>query len=470
MKVLLVNPPIGMADVPPPLFTSAPLGLGYVAAVLEQNDIDVKVIDGCLEGLNSERLAKELDAYSPDVVGVSVVTPRIKQALEVSEVVKERRPETITVLGGPHITALSDDVIKNKAVDVAVIGEGEYTMTDLVKTVESSGDFSDVKGILYKKNGKVIRTALRPMVKDLDEIPHPAFHLLSLGKYTPYPTNTQSRPGNFANIITSRGCPHLCTYCDVKLTFGRLFRTHSPEYVIAEIEYLYNKYNVRNISFRDSIFNLKKKRIKEVCQLIIDRGLNISWECNGRVNSVDEDLLRTMKAAGCYQIQYGVESGNQEVLNNAERNTTIEQIKEGFRLTKKAGLEVHGYFMIGLPGETKETIKETIKLARDISPDLVGFAIAVPFPGSEFYDWAKKNNYLKIKDWTSFTFGSAVVETPDLSINDVVEAQKKALRSYYIRPKAILRQIRKIKSFKDFKTNLGYAKLLLFKTKDIYRT
>ncbi len=469
MKVLLITPPISMTEDTLPRFNSAPLGLGYIAAVLEQNGVEVKIIDGYVEGLDKDKLSNELDSYAPDVVGVSIVTPRIKQALEISDIVKAKSPRTQMVLGGPHITALGHEVIKHGSVDVAVIGEGEYTMLDLIKALDRDGDLQGVKGILFKDDGQVINTGGRPMVKDLDQIPHPAFHLLPIGKYTPYPSNTKGRPGNFANIITSRGCPHHCTYCDVKLTFGRSFRVHSPEYVIEEIEHLYDKYNVRNFSFRDSIFNLKKERIIRICELIIERGLDISWECNGRVNYVDEDLLRTMKAAGCYQIQYGVESGNQEILNRAARNTTIEQIKEGFRLTKKAGLEVHGYFMVGLPGETKETIKDTIRLAKEISPDLVGFTLAVPFPGSEFYQWAKDNGYLKIDDWNSFTFGSAIVETPDLSIEDMIAAQKRALRSYYLRPSQIIKQLKKIRSFNDLKTHLGYAKVLLFSFKDIYR-
>ncbi|NOY39934.1 MAG: radical SAM protein, partial [Nitrospirae bacterium] len=228
-------------------------------------------------------------------------------------------------------------------------------------------------------------------------------------------------------------------------------------------------FKVRNISFRDSIFNLNKERIKQICRLIIKRGLDISWECNGRVNYVDEELLRVMKESGCWQIQYGVESGNQEILNKASRNTTIDQIKEAFKLTKKVGLEVHGYFMVGLPGETKETLKDTIKLAKEISPDLVGFTIAIPFPGTEFFEWAKEHKYLRTDDWNSFVYNTAIVETPQLSINDLLDAQKKALRSYYLRPSQILKQALKMRSFNDLKTNIGYAKVLLFSFKDIYR-
>ncbi len=468
MKVLLINPPISMTEDTIPLFNSAPLGLGYIAAVLEKENIDVKIIDGYVKGLKREQIEDAIESYSPDIVAISVVTPRAKQGLEISRIVKEKRADICTILGGPHITALSDEVIKHKEVDITVIGEGEFTMLELVTAIADKKDLRSVAGIKYKKDGEVIETESRPLIKDLDQIPHPAFHLLPIGEYNPYPSNSKGRPGKFANIITSRGCPHKCTYCDVKLTFGRSFRVHSPEYVIEEIEYLYHNYNVRNISFRDSIFNLRKERIKEICALIVKRGLDISWECNGRVNYVDEDLLRTMKDAGCWQIQYGVESGNQEILDKAARNTTIQQIKDAFKLTKKAGLEVHGYFMVGLPGETKATIKDTIKLAKLISPDLVGFTIAVPFPGSEFYEWAVKNGYLKIEDWNSFVFNSAIVETPELSRQDVLDAQKHALMSYYLRPKQIIKLIMKMRTVEDLKTNIGYAKILLFKFKDIY--
>lgn len=468
MKVLLINPPISMTEEKIPLFNSAPLGLGYIAAVLERNSIDVRIIDGYVKGFNKKQLENELEAYSPDIVGISVVTPRAKQGLEISRIVKEKKGDIYTVLGGPHITALSDDIISHTEVDVAVIGEGEFTMLDLANAVANNKDLHSVAGIKYKKDGKVIETKSRQLIRDLDQIPYPAFHLLPIGEYNPYPSNSKGRSGKFANIITSRGCPHKCTYCDVQLTFGRGFRVHSPEHVIKEIEHLYHNYNVRNISFRDSIFNLKKERIKEICALIVRKGLDISWECNGRVNYVDEELLRTMKAAGCWQIQYGVESGNQEILDKAARNTTIQQIKDAFKLTKKAGLEVHGYFMVGLPGETKKTIKDTIKLAKSINPDLVGFTVAVPFPGSEFYEWATKNNYLKIENWNSFVFNDAIVETPELSRQDILDAQKYALRSYYLRPKQIIKLLMKMRSLEYLKTYIGYAKILLFRFKDIY--
>ncbi len=470
MKVLLITPSISMTEDTIPLFNSLPLGLGYIAAVLEENDIDVKILDGYVTGLNREKLRKELNTYSPDIVGISVVTPRVKQALDISRIVKERNPENYVVLGGPHITALGEKVINEDDVDIAVLGEGEFTMLDLVKAIENRDDLSRVSGILYKKrDGEVIRTKSRGLVKDLDQLPHPAFHLLPIGKYNPPAAWSKRRKGSYANIITSRGCPNSCSYCDVGLTFGRRYRMHSPEHVVEELKYLYNEFNVRNISFRDSIFILSKKRIKKLCELINERGLDISWECNGWVNYIDEDLLKTMKESGCWQIQYGVESGNQEVLNKASRNTTIEQIREAFRLTKKVGLEVHGYFMVGLPGETKETIEDTIRLAKEINPDLVGFTIATPFPGTEFYKWATENKYLKINDWNSFVYNTAIVETPQLSIKELIEAQERALKSYYLRPGQIFKKIIKMRSLNDLKTNLGYARVLLFSFKDIYR-
>ncbi len=470
MKVLLIHPPISMTEDTPPLFNSLPLGLGYIAAVLEQNDIDVRIIDGYIEGLNREKLSKELDAYSPDLVGVSVVTPRAKQGLEIARIIKEKSPKTYVVLGGPHITALGQEVVTHDEVDIGVIGEGENTMLELVKALENEKDLSSVAGIIYQdKDGQVIRTKSREMIKNLDDLPRPAYHLLPIGKYNPPAAWSKRTDGTYANIITSRGCPHSCTYCDVRITFGRRYRTHSPEHVVDELEYLYKEFKVRNISFRDSIFNLNKERIKQICRLMIKRGLDISWECNGRVNYVDEELLRVMKESGCWQIQYGVESGNQEILNKASRNTTIDQIREAFKLTKKVGLEVHGYFMVGLPGETKETLKDTIKLAKEISPDLVGFTIAIPFPGTEFFEWAKEHKYLRTDDWNSFVYNTAIVETPQLSINDLLDAQKKALRSYYLRPSQILKQALKMRSFNDLKTNIGYAKVLLFSFKDIYR-
>ncbi len=473
MKVLLIHPPISMTKPTLPYFNSLPLGLGFIAAVLEKNKIDVKILDGYVLGLDAQQLEKELDAYSPDIVGVSVVTPRAKQGLEIARIVKKKNPKTHVVLGGPHVSALGENVVIEDEVDIGVVGEGEATMLELVDVLGSGGDLSSVNGILYKENGEVKKTKPRELLKDLDQLPHPAYHMLPIdkGKYNPPGAWSRGRKGNYANMTTSRGCPHKCSYCDVHVTFGNNYRVHSPEYVVDELEYLYKKFNVSNFSFRDSIFTLNKKRIMRICELIEERGLSkkISWVCNGRVNYVDEELLKAMKSAGCWQVQYGVESGNQEILNKAARGTTIPQIKAAFAATKKAGLNVHGYFMVGLPGETKETVKDTVKLAKAISPDLIGFSVAIPFPGTEFYKWAVEHDHLKIEDWNSFVYNTAIVETPQMSISDVLKAQKWALRSYYLRPSVIFRRIMQIRSFNDLKTNLVYAKILLFSVKDIYR-
>ncbi len=437
--------------------------------MLEVNGFNVKVIDGQVTWLNSIRLEKEIDDYSPDMIGISVVTPRAKQALEIASIVKRKKPEICVVLGGPHITALDGQVITKDDIDVVVLGEGEYTMLDLVKAMSGNKDLSAIAGILYKeKDGSVVRTKRREMVKDIDRLPHPAFHLMPIDKYTPPAAWPNRKKGAYANLMTSRGCPHQCTYCDVNITFGRKYRMHSPEYVLDDIECLYHKHKVKNFSFRDSIFTLHKDRVKKICRLINERGLDISWECNLRVNYVDYDLLKMMKDAGCGLVRYGVESGSQEVLNNACRNTTLDQIRQAFKVTKKAGLEVHGYFMLGLPGETKKTIKDTIKFAKEISPDSVGFTIAIPFPGTEFYNWAKEHDYLRIDDWNSFVYNSAIVETPSLSIKDLMKIQEWALKSYYLRPSQIFKQFIQMRSWNDLTTNMKYAKLLLFRSRDIH--
>lgn len=473
MKVLLIHPPISMTEDTSPYFNSLPLGLGYIAATLEKNGIDVKIIDAYVLGLDARRLEKELDDYSPDIVGVSIVTPRAKQGLEIAKIVKNKSPKTHMVLGGPHISAIGEKVIEEDAVDVTVFGEGEITMLELVNALGSGGNLANIASIMYKENGVVKTTMTRQLMKQLDQLPHPAYHLLPIGqgKYNPPGAWSRGGRGNYANMTTSRGCPHTCSYCDVHVTSGNKYRVHSPEYVVEEMENLYKNFNVRNYSFRDSIFTLNKKRIMRICELIHERGLHkdISWVCNGRVNYVDEELLRAMKSAGCWQVQYGVESGNQAILDKAARGTTINQIKEAFALTKKTGLNVHGYFMVGLPGETKETVKDTVKLAKEISPDLIGFSIAIPFPGTDFYNWAVKNDHLRIEDWNSFVYNTAIVETPKMSIQDVLDAQTWALRSYYLRPSQILRRILKLRSFNDLKSNIVYAKTLLFSVKDIYR-
>jgi len=436
-----------------------------VAAVLEKNGYMVKILDLPVLGFSENSLSTIIRQEKPDVVGVTAMTPTINSAVSMVERVKECDSNITVVLGGAHATILPEETLKSvPEIDVIVRGEGEQTILELVKVLEKNPDsLNQVLGITYRERGSVRSNPLGPPVSDLDMLPFPAFHLLPIGKYRLHPPFGRRTP--VMPIITSRGCPYRCIFCS-KAVFGKKYRSNSPAYIVDEIRFLNEKFGVKEIKFYDDVFTLDRKRVVALYMQLKEQGIDIPWTCETRVNLVDSELLGVMKDAGCYMIEYGVESGNQRVLNSLKKDITLEQTIKAFELTHEAGIETVAYFMIGSPQETSETIQETVEFAKKLNPDFVQFSIATPYPGTELYSLALEDGqvsekwdeyvYAELKSVDNPGFGTKTLSREELSVWN-----KKAYKSFYLRWRYVWKRFRKMTSLGDLKTNISGLRMVI---------
>jgi len=455
LKVSLINP-FNNGSYPQP-----PMGLALLAAVLETRRHQVNVIDANALGLRPEGVSASVDGA--DVVGITAMTPMIAEALRIASQLKKSHPELPVILGGAHASLMPEETLKSAPqIDILVKGEGENTFVDLLDALQSRKSLEGMTGVNYRKDGVIVSNSPCPSLVDLDLQPFLAYHLLPLDKYKPHPPHGRSLP--FAALITSRGCPYNCSYCS-KPVFGYKFRAQSSGRVIEEIIYYKKRFGVREIAFYDDVFTLNKKRVHDIAEGMISKDLKLHWTCETRVDLVNKEMLRHMKAAGCYAVSYGIESASQEILDVINKKITREQMEEAVLLTREAGIQAIGYFMIGSPGESVETIKQTIKLAKDLRFDYAQFAIATPFPGTEFYRLYAEKNKVPIS-WERFVYDGVMAdqtplfESPLLSRRDLQYWRKRAYKEFYLRPSYIWEQIRKLTSLGDLKLSLRGLRFL----------
>lgn len=445
-KVLLVNPP---GEFKTPVL---PLGLASIAAYLQKNDVEVQIIDAWAEELSYDELGNKVSKTKADIIGVYIVSPRYNEAKSTIEVCRQALSDSIIIAGGPHPSAVPQETLKEiPQLDICGIGEGEITMLELVKGLP----FSAINGIAYRDEKVIKLTPPREFIKNLDELPLPARELFPTGKYKTHPPYGRKNP--YFTMITSRGCPFQCAYCS-KDVFKNNFRTLSPKKVCDEMEELISKYGAQEIHFYDDDFTIDMERAEKICDEILRRQIKIIWSCTTRVDLINEKLLRKMKAAGCWLISYGVESGSQKILNAINKGFTVKQAVSTFNLTRKIGIRTLGYFMVGLPNETKETIKETIDLAKELKPDFVSWGILVVYPGSSFFKAIKEGKYpgrLRVlergKDLSGTFFGKGnyIVFEDNLTFEQSREIIKKANREFYLRPQYIWQSFKSIRSVSD---------------------
>lgn len=458
MKVTLINVPF--LDIYGPDRGAAHshffLGIGYIASVLKKAGHKVNILDPEAEGLSEGEFADRLKELSPDIVGITSLTPTFHSALKVARTVKKSIPATV-VLGGVHATALAETVLnQHPEFDLIVYGEGEYTMLELCKSFKDSSrpDLSQIRGLVYRRDGHIVRTPPRELIEDLDRLPFPARELVNLDWYKP--NDFSSRGKKSATIITSRGCPFHCIHCASYLTMGRRFRAHSPEYVVDEIELLVKRHRIQHIFLKDDEFTTSQKRAMEICRLILKRGLKFDWTCLSRVDTVSSQLFQAMRRAGCFTISFGVESGDDTILKNLKKSTDLNKAKKALGWANRAGIKTQCSFMLGNPGDTYETIEKTINFAIELKPIIALFYILTPYPGTEAY-----NFYMRGKsqhpDWSSFVMSNArpLIELEDLTKDDLKKLIKRAYRRFYLRPQQIFRMVRRIEGLQELKV---YAK------------
>lgn len=446
-------------------YTSPPLGLAYVAAVLRNSGYAMRILDMNPTHTDLEQLANELRTDKPKIVGISAMTNQAKATLEIAERVKMVDESIKVIVGGPHPTALPGEMLENTAIDFVCIGEGECTVNELVKSLlDGDKKFDSILGLAYRdKEGKVVRTSPRPFISDLDSIPFPAWDLLPLDKYRVAHTGLQ-KSLTFA-LLSSRGCPYRCIFCSSSLTMGRKFRMRSAENIFAEIQMLYDRFGMRQFDFVDDTITVDKERVGKICELIIESKTDVTWACNSTVRINDSVTLRKMKEAGCVRIDFGVESGDTDVLKIIRKGITIPQVIEAHRCAKEAGLKTCSFFMIGLPGQDMESVRKSISLMKQIDTDFPSFSIATPYPGTELYQMAKKNSWLKTSDWSKYLVLARgadyepVMETDKMNQREIMKAHtlvaaqvaRTVLRKhygskYYLNPRLYIDSLRSSQS------------------------
>lgn len=468
MKILFLNPPFtDYGGLEGHGGKSLPLNLAYLAGYLrrERPDIEIQALDCEGLGLRYRRIKEIMGQIGPDVIAITAPTPAFAQVLEICRLVKEISPEIITVLGGPHPTALPSETAAEKNVDVVVTGEGEATFAELVNVIDKKRDLSSVRGIFFKdKQGRVRQTAGREQIKNLDDIPFPARDLFPLRLYFPPPTKRISSKRS-GNMITSRGCCYQCTYCLASVLWKRRVRFRSIANVIAEIEECLNRYGLGEFNFHDELFTMNKQRTIEFCREVKGRHLDIAWVCMCRVDYLDAETLREMAQAGCKKIVFGFESGSQMILDKMKKRVALAKAEEAVRLVERAGIKTAGNFMFGNLGETDQTIRQSIELAKRLNTDTMAFFIASPYPGTEFYKTAKQGNlFRKDVEWKDFTLVSnnmPPLNLPGLPAERILRWQKQAYKEYYMRPRYIWKKLTSIRSLVDFKNLYNGAKLFL---------
>ena len=445
MNVLLIQPPITITK-GEVLGITQPLGLAYLASVIEQNGHHVEILDTIVEGYNFRcyengliriglkwnSIQKEVERFHPDLVGITCpYTLMDKEMRTVAALVKNVDHNIPVVVGGAHPSCMPEYVIRDPNIDFLVIGEGEMIFLDLIKKIDENVSCLDIKGLWSKVDGKIEKNAKREFIKDLDSIPFPAWHLLPIEKYIKIgQAHGSQKRKRFASIITSRGCPGNCVFCSIHSVWGYNWRARTPENVVSEIEKLVSEYKIREIHFEDDNLTLSKQRMAKICDLIIERNLDISWTTpNGvAVNTLDLDLLEKMKKSGCYQLSFGIESGDPYVLREIiHKPINLGTVRTVIDWSKKLGIWTHGFFVLGFPGESSENIRHTITFAKESNLDSANFFIATPYPGTQLYFLASsrrllKNDFKLVKLRTM----DAAMDTEYYTAKELTGLQKKA--------------------------------------------
>lgn len=420
------------------------ISLGYLGETLKKEGIEAYLLDFALTP--ESKLESEIKRIKPDLIGITAVIFTYDFALRIAHKCRQIEPNTKIIMGGPQVSFTPKETLSNKDIDFVCMREGEYTLLELAKALEKGKkDFKDIKGLAWKKGGKIIINKPRPFIQNLDEIPMP--HPFIPWKKYPVPlfghSGTSLGPTAFA--ITSRGCPNNCAYCISPLMEGNKLRMHSIKRVIDELTYLTKEVGINQIRIADLSLTINKKRAIELCKQIITNKIDITWGTNSHINQIDKEMLYWMKRAGCISIDYGIESGSPKILQRIGRKTDLDLAKKVVALTRKMGLRSLCYFIIGLPGETKETLMETLNFVKNLDAYKLSMTYAIPLPGTKFYEMAKKDGYkiTKSQSWNSF---SPNISTPDLTNFEMQKLRRRILAQFYLYPPNLLKMIKNMKS------------------------
>jgi len=406
MKVALIVSPYPLEEFPAP-----PLGICYAAAAFEAAGAEVRIFDYLVRCYRSDKLCSELESFQPDIVGTNSVTLNFYEAASILQTVKRHFPETVTIMGGPHVSFdFHNGLHQYPEIDIMVIGEGEATIQELIPSIRDRSNWHRIKGIAFSANGDTVYTGPREFIQDLDTLPMPARHLIPLSRYQAL--------GFPVSIITSRGCPNQCIFCQGRHMVGAKVRYRSISRISDEIEEIL-KYGFTRLNIADDFFTFDYERVKAFCTEIKNRNLEFGWSAFARADYVNKELLETMMDAGCDSVLFGIESGNQEILDRIRKRIKLDQIRKAVADCKAVGMKVFGSLIVGLPGESSDTLMDTYRFAQELGIDY-GYHFLAPFPGTtvkeniDHYDLE-----LLTEDWSQFDANRAIVRTSRLSADEI---------------------------------------------------
>ncbi|MGD0022541.1 MAG: radical SAM protein [Smithellaceae bacterium] len=406
MRVAVIAAPYPLEEFPSP-----PLGITYVAAAFETAGCEVRIFDYIISCYSQEKLAVQLADFQPDAVGVGCVTMNFNDAQSILRDVKSCNSEILTMIGGPHVSFTVEETLRDyPEIDLVFIGEADDTIVEFAPLMKQKNRWRGIRGIAYRQDDEIVNTGKRDFIMDVDRLPMPARHLLPISRYRAF--------GYPVSMITGRGCPHSCIFCLGRKMVGSKVRRRNPQLVLDEIEQII-ELGFERINIADDLFASDVKRVKEICNGIKDRNLKFTWSAFARVDTVSQEMFDAMAAAGCDSISFGVESGNPEMLKRVKKGITLTQAAKAIEMCKQAGMLAHASFMVGLPGETKETLSQTAAFAESLNI-LFGYHYLAPFPGTTLCE--KVGDYdleILTKDWAKYDANDAIVKTSALQPQDI---------------------------------------------------
>ncbi len=424
-----------------------PLGLALLAGILKARGHVVKVIDGYALNLTDQKVLHQIDT-GVDIVGMSAMTVEIQNVVLLARRIKNAYPHVKIVFGGVHPTLFHQQFVEEGVCDIVVRNEGDEAIAQLAE-----GDaLESISGITWRdKNGRITVNEDTGHNVDLDQLPYPAYDLLPMQYYRSALGAAKRSPS--IGMITSRGCPGQCTFCFSGM-FGRKIRYTDPEIVIDHIRLLKTHYGIREISFYDDTFTTNRKRVEMLCELLIERHVDITWSCFARVDNINADLLKLMSASGCHQIMYGFEAAADKTLKTMNKQIRDIDYIAVTEMTRKAGIDVRGAFMLGSPGETTHDIQRTLAYSKEMGIQFAVYNITTPYPGTAMYKWALSEGLLAHTDWQRYDLSHAILNLPSISRERVQHYFDQSFRDFYLRPAYILSRVQNLRSFYDLKSHL----------------